>query len=152
MTNSTPFLPLRLAALRSSRRRFSSTSPLFRRTYLVGMPQQIRIAAHRAGPPNGPGSLLFRISHLTTCVKTIPKTYKKGGLPPYVILYLVVVALVATSVYAASTSSREVALLLLAASGLVHTLFDKPRALCGRARWGGCKVVLALRAALRNFS
>jgi len=60
-----------------------------------------------------------------------------------VILYLIVVALVATGVYAASTSSREVALLLLAASGLVHTLFNKPRALCGRARWGGCKVVLA---------
>jgi uncharacterized membrane protein len=60
-----------------------------------------------------------------------------------VILYLVVVALVATGVYAASTSSREVAFLLLAASGLVHTLFNKPQALCGRARWGGCEVVLA---------
>jgi uncharacterized membrane protein len=60
-----------------------------------------------------------------------------------VILYLVVVALAGAGVYAASTGAREVALLLLAASGLVHTLFNKPRALCGRARWGGCEVVLA---------
>jgi uncharacterized membrane protein len=60
-----------------------------------------------------------------------------------VILYLVVVALAGAGVYAASTGSREVALLLLAVSGLVHTLFNKPRALCGRARWGGCEVVLA---------
>ena len=59
------------------------------------------------------------------------------------ILYLVVVALAGAGVYAASTGAREVALLLLAASGLVHTLFNKPRALCGRARWGGCEVVLA---------
>jgi len=60
-----------------------------------------------------------------------------------VILYLVVVALAGAGVYAASTGAREVALLLLAASGLVHTLFNKPRALCGRGRWGGCEVVLA---------
>jgi len=60
-----------------------------------------------------------------------------------VILYLVVVALAVAGVYAASTGSRVVALLLLAASGLVHTLFNKPRALCGRARWGGREVVLA---------
>jgi len=59
-----------------------------------------------------------------------------------VILYLVVIALAVAGIYAASTSSREVALLLLAASGLVHTLFNKPRAICGRARWGGCEVVL----------
>ena len=59
------------------------------------------------------------------------------------ILYLVVVALAGAGVYAASTGAREVALLLLAASGLVHTLFNKPRAICGRARWGGCEVVLA---------
>jgi uncharacterized membrane protein len=59
-----------------------------------------------------------------------------------VFLYLVVVALAVAGVYAASTGSREVALLLLAASGLVHTLFNKPRALCGRARWGGCEIVL----------
>ena len=59
------------------------------------------------------------------------------------ILYLVVIALAVAGIYAASTSSREVALLLLAASGLVHTLFNKPRAICGRARWGGCEVVLA---------
>jgi hypothetical protein len=51
-----------------------------------------------------------------------------------VILYLVVVALAGAGVYAASTGAREVALLLLAASGLVHTLFNKPRAICGRAR------------------
>jgi uncharacterized membrane protein len=60
-----------------------------------------------------------------------------------VILYLVVVALAGAGVYAASTGAREVALLLLAASGLVHTFFNKPRALCGRVRWGGCEVVLA---------
>jgi uncharacterized membrane protein len=60
-----------------------------------------------------------------------------------VILYLVVVALAGAGVYAASTGAREVALMLLAASGLVHTLFNKPRALCGRVRWGGCEVVLA---------
>jgi len=60
-----------------------------------------------------------------------------------VILYLVVVALAVAGVYAASTGSREVALLLPAVSGLVHTLFNKPQALCGRARWGGCEVVLA---------
>ena len=59
------------------------------------------------------------------------------------ILYLVVVALAGAGVYAASTGAREVALLLLAASGLVHTLFNKPQALCGRVRWGGCEVVLA---------
>ena len=59
------------------------------------------------------------------------------------ILYLVVVALAGAGVYAASTGAREVALLLLAASGLVHTLFNKPRAICGRARWGGCETVLA---------
>jgi uncharacterized membrane protein len=60
-----------------------------------------------------------------------------------VILYLVVVALAGAGVYAASAGEREVALLLLAVSGFVHTLFNKPRALCGRARWGGCEVVLA---------
>jgi uncharacterized membrane protein len=60
-----------------------------------------------------------------------------------VILYLIVVALAGAGVYAASTGAREVALLLLAVSGLVHTLFNKPRALCGRVRWGGCEVVLA---------
>jgi len=60
-----------------------------------------------------------------------------------VILYLVVVALAGAGVYAASTGAREVALLLLAVSGLVHTLFNKPRALCGRVRLGGCEVVLA---------
>ena len=59
------------------------------------------------------------------------------------ILYLVVVALAGAGVYVASTGAREVALLLLAASGLVHTLFNKPRAICGRVRWGGCEVVLA---------
>ena len=59
------------------------------------------------------------------------------------ILYLVVVALAGAGVYAASTGTREVALLLLAASGLTNTIFNKPRALCGRARWGGCEVVLA---------
>ena len=59
------------------------------------------------------------------------------------ILYLVVVALAGAGVYAASTGSREVALLLLVVSGLVHTLFNKPRALCGSVRWGGCEVVLA---------
>jgi uncharacterized membrane protein len=60
-----------------------------------------------------------------------------------VILYVVAVALAGAGVYAASTGAREVALLLLAVSGLVHTLFNKPRALCGRVRWGGCEVVLA---------
>jgi uncharacterized membrane protein len=60
-----------------------------------------------------------------------------------VTFYLVVVALAVAGVYAASMGSREVALLLLAASGLVHTLFNKPRALCGRARRGGCEIVLA---------
>jgi uncharacterized membrane protein len=60
-----------------------------------------------------------------------------------VILYLVVAALAGAGVYAASTGAREVAFMLLAASGLVHTLFNKPRALCGRAMWGGCEVVLA---------
>ncbi len=59
------------------------------------------------------------------------------------ILYLVVVVLASAGVYAASTGAREVALLLLAVSGLVHTLFNKPRAFCGRVRWGGCEVVLA---------
>ncbi len=59
------------------------------------------------------------------------------------ILYLVVVALAVAGIYAASTGAREVALLLLTVSGLVHTLFNKPRAICGRARWGGCEVVLA---------
>ena len=59
------------------------------------------------------------------------------------ILYVVAVALAGAGIYAASTGAREVALLLLAVSGLVHTLFNKPRALCGRVRWGGCEVVLA---------
>ena len=59
------------------------------------------------------------------------------------ILYVVVVALAGAGVYAASTGAREVALLLLAVSGLMHTLFNKPRALWGRVRWGGCEVVLA---------
>ncbi len=59
------------------------------------------------------------------------------------ILYLVVVALAVAGVYAASTGAREVALLLLAVSGSVHTLFNKPRALCGRVKRGGCEVVLA---------
>ncbi|MFP3213565.1 MAG: hypothetical protein RXQ02_09905, partial [Thermoproteus sp.] len=39
--------------------------------------------------------------------------------------------------------AREAALLLLSASGLVHALFNKPQALYGKVRRGGCGVVLA---------
>jgi len=60
-----------------------------------------------------------------------------------VILYVVVAALAGAGIYAATAGAREAALLLLSASGLVHTLFNKPQALCGKVRRGGCEAVLA---------
>jgi Predicted membrane protein len=60
-----------------------------------------------------------------------------------VILHVVVATLAGAGIYAAAAGAREAALLLLSASGLVHTLFNKPQALCGKVRRGGCEVVLA---------
>jgi len=61
----------------------------------------------------------------------------------HVITYVVVAVLAGVGVYAALIELREAALLFLAGSGLVHALFNKPQALCGKVRWGGCEAVLA---------
>jgi len=60
-----------------------------------------------------------------------------------VITYIAVAILACAGICVALLGLREVALLFLACSGLVHTLFNKPQALCGRIRRGGCEVVLA---------
>ena len=57
--------------------------------------------------------------------------------------YLFVIALALSGVALWIVGMREAAVILIAASGLLHTIGNKPSAFCSKYRIGGCEVVLS---------
>ncbi|AAL63389.1 hypothetical protein PAE1303 [Pyrobaculum aerophilum str. IM2] len=58
-------------------------------------------------------------------------------------LYILTGLLAALGVAVGLLGSRLIALSLLAAAGLLHTLFNKPSAFCAKYKIGGCEAVLS---------